>query len=143
MAECAAVMESIKTKADKHKKRARRSTIIMTASSAFVPVVLAALPDGLPQKAIASVLAAVVVVIGAWVQIEKPHERWVLYRRFHRVLEAEQLNFRFRNAPYDDPSTADGALIAKVAQLQLDLHDQWEGIIPNTGDVKQLTEGNS
>jgi hypothetical protein len=141
LTECKAVTQSIETKADKNKKRARRSTLGMIGSSAFVPVVLASVPDGLLQKATASTLAAAVVVLGAWVQIEKPHERWVLYRRFHRTFEAEQLKFRFKNPPYNDASTAEQVLALRVAELQLDLHLQWEGIIPTSSEAKGIASG--
>lgn len=134
---CEQVTASIETKANKNKRRARRSTLTMTASSALVPVALAALPDGWPQKLIASLLAATVVIVGSWVQIERPHERWVLYRRYHRILEAEQLNFQFSNSPYDK-GDKNRTLAKRVAELQLNLHDDWEGIVPSSGEARRI-----
>jgi hypothetical protein len=113
----------------------------MTASSALVPVSLVIIPDGWWQKSVASLLAASAVIVGTWVQIERPHERWVLYRRYQRMLEADQLRFRFRNAPYQDPVAASQELAKRIAQLQLDLHDEWEGIVPSSRDASRAAQG--
>jgi hypothetical protein len=86
-------------------------------------------------KLVPSVLAAVAAFMAAFIQIEKPQERWSLYRRYQRLAEAEALRYRFRSEPYDSEDS-DRVLAIQMAQLQLDLHDEWAGLVPRSSDFK-------
>lgn len=133
--ECLAITRSIKAKADKNKRRARLAVAGLTGSTAAIPVLI-----GLGQNSwfwgrlAPSVLAAVAALVTALVQLERPHERWALYRRYHRRLEVEQLLYKFGIEPYSGEDR-DSLLARRIGQLQLDLHDEWEGLLPRSQDM--------
>ncbi|MEJ1089394.1 DUF4231 domain-containing protein [Microbacterium sp. Mu-80] len=133
--ECAAVAVSIGKKADKNKRRARAMTVAMTVSTAAIPVLIGLSGDNyLWGKVAPSVLAALSALLVALNGLERPHERWVLYRRYQRLVQAEEKKYRFEAPPYDGDER-DRQLAAKVAQLELDLQEEWEGLIPSRSDL--------
>lgn len=134
-AECRAVAKSIGEKADKNKRRARVLTLAMTLSTAFVPVLIFASGDVFwLGKIVPSVLAAGSAVLAALNQFDRPHQRWVLYRRYERLVQAEGKRYRFRVAPYDGDDR-DTQLARTIAQLEIDLQSEWEGLIPSRNEI--------
>lgn len=134
-AECHAVAKSIGEKADKNKRRARLLTLTMTLSTAFVPVLIFASGDIFwLGKIVPSVLAAGSAVLVALNQFDRPHQRWVLYRRYERLVQAEGKRYRFRVAPYDGDDR-DTQLGRTIAQLEIDLQSEWEGLIPSRNEL--------
>ena len=125
--ESLAVTASIRKKADKGKWRARASTTTTIMASATIPIVLAFLEGHILLRLTPSILAAITIVISAWTQIERPHERWVLYRRYQRRFEAEQLRYKFRIGKYTK-NTRERDFAEFVAQTQIDLHDEWKAL---------------
>ena len=134
---CLDVTGSIRQKADKGKWRARTSTMVAIMASATIPIFLGFLEGHLLLRLTPSVLAATIVCISAWTQIERPHERWVLYRRYQRWFEAELLRYRFQIGRYADENTRDREFAEFLAQTQIDLHDEWEGLIPRSTNTHE------
>lgn len=134
-AECLEVAKSIGKKADKNKFKARALTLSMTLSTALVPVLIVASGDNFwVGKVAPSVLAAGSAVLAALNQFERPHQRWVLYRRYERLVQAEGKRYRFRVAPYDG-GDRDTQLGKAIAQLEIDLQSEWEGLIPTRNEI--------
>ena len=139
--ECDAVIKSIAAKADKNKQRARVSVMFLTATTALIPLCLLLSTryyDFLLGKVVPSLLAAAAAIGAGLVQIERPHERWNLYRRYQRILEAERLSYNHSAGPYSDGVDRDKVLVERLGQLQLDLHDDWAGLIPASSEVASL-----
>jgi len=133
--ECRKVISSIGAKADKNKRLARTLTLAMTISTAAIPVFIGLSGDNfIFAKVVPSVLAALSAVLVAYNQLERPHERWVLYRRYQRLLQAEETKFRFRTPPYGGAKRKK-KLAMQVAQLQLSLQEEWEGLIPRRNEI--------
>lgn len=134
-AECLKVAQSIGKKADKNKSRARALTLLMTLSTALVPVLIVISGDNLwVGKVGPSVLAAGSAFLVAFNQFDRPHQRWVLYRRYERLVQAEGKRYRFRVAPYDRDDR-DTQLGKAIAQLEIDLQSEWEGLIPTRNEI--------
>ena len=137
---CDEVIASIRKKANRNKRRARASALLLTAGTALIPVSLVVSSESgafFFGKLVPSLLAAAAAIGAAWVEIERPHERWSLYRRYERILEAERLKFLDGVEPYagDD---AELVMTTALAERQLDLHDEWAGLLPRTADVAAL-----
>ena len=118
---------SITAKADKAKRRARFAVMFLTAATALIPVLILVSTQHARfvfGQLLPSVLAAAAALGAGWVQIQRPHERWNLYRRYQRVLEAERLHYRYKTGDYGDAASADNTLIERLAQIQLDLHHE-------------------
>ena len=138
--QCEAIVRSIAAKANSNKRRARLSTLILTAIPALIPVCIiisTQVNDFWVGKVVPSVLAAASALLAALVDIERPHERWNLYRRYQRVLEAELLRYRHRVGRYSGDD-ADKVLIEEFSRQQVDLHNEWSGLIPQSSEVASL-----
>lgn len=141
--ECLAVGESIKRKADANKLKARALTLLLTVSTAAIPVLIGLSGDAFVLgKVVPSVLAATTATLVALGQVERPHERWTLYRRYQRLVEAESKLFRYSVSPYDD-ADRERTLGARIAQLELDLQAEWEGLIPRSDELAAVTKKGS
>jgi arginyl-tRNA--protein-N-Asp/Glu arginylyltransferase len=111
-----------------------------TAATAAIPVFIGLSGDDfVAGKVIPSILAALTATVVALGQIERPHERWSLYRRYQRILEADAKRYKYRIEPFDDPDRG-RILAARVAQHELDLQAEWEGLIPTSSDVASVTK---
>lgn len=128
-------IEHTRTKADRNKRRARTVVAVVVGASAAIPVVLATVPNGTVQRAVASVLAALVVVVSSLSQLEHPHERWLIFRRYQRLLEAERTRYNFHLEPYTDEAGRDSELVRRTVELRLELHQNWETVVPSTPAV--------
>lgn len=137
---CGAVAHSIGVKADKNKFRARALTMFTTASTAAIPVFIGLSGDNfVAGKVIPSILAALSATVVALGQIERPHERWSLYRRYQRMIEADGKRYKLGIEPFDDDDR-DRTLGARVAQYELDLQAEWEGLIPSSAELAAVTK---
>lgn len=130
------VISSIGSKADKYKKWSRRYGLVSVLLSLLVVFVL--MLEGVSRVTIAASLISITnSVLLAWFQLEKPYDRWRLYRKYHRLVEAERVRFLNHIPPYDT-STRGKLLIEELSNIQVLLHYEWDGLIPSNEDVKKL-----
>jgi len=137
--ECSFVIDSIAKKADQNKRKARRSAAMLTASTALIPVSLlvaeALGSDGFWPfffgRLLPGFLAAFAAVLARWIQVEQPHQRWTLYRRWQRLFEAERLRYREQIGPYEGEGR-DQILAAFLADGQVRLDEEWSSLIPQS-----------
>lgn len=125
---------SIGEKAEKNKSRARTASLLLTGATALIPAFIGLGGNFFFAKVAPSGLAAFAAIVATWVQIERPHERWNLYRRYHRLFETERLKYVHHAPPYDD-AYRDARLITLLAKEQMNLHDEWAGLLPSTSSV--------
>jgi hypothetical protein len=139
---CTTIIESIRGKADKNKRRARWSGTTLTAATAAIPVSII-FGEWFPNdsfwafllgRLLPGVLAAGAAILSRWIQIEQPHQRWTLYRHWQRVFEAERLRYRHKVGRYA-VDRRDDVLADFLAQGQLELDDQWASLVPRSRDV--------
>ena len=131
-AEALRVAASIGDKADKNKHRGRAIILFIATSGAAIPVLIGLSGSSwILAKVIPSILGALTVAATTWNQFERPHERWVLYRRYHRLLQTEIERYQYRVGSYEQLADDDAAkhLGDYVSSLQMDLHYEWEGLI--------------
>lgn len=134
---CNQTVASVRAKADWNERVARWATGLVIALTASVSVMLLASTHWdsfVVGKFVPAILTALAAVIAGYLQFERPHERWKLYRGYQRAFEVERMKFESGVAPYDGQDRAQ-ALALRVAQLQLALHDDWAGLLPRSSDV--------
>jgi hypothetical protein len=136
---CNRAIRSVKAKADRNERLARLTSSLIILASALIPIAIilstkhAAFTWG---KLTPSILAAVSAVAAGVLQVERPHERWKLYRGYQRVLEAERLRYENRVGVYDAAEQPRNAAFAeRIAEVELRLHDDWGGLIPVSAAV--------
>jgi hypothetical protein len=145
---CNSIINSITDKADKNKRRARRSSIALTAATAGIPVSIIC-ADWFPHdsfvaflfgRLLPSILAAAAAILSRWIQIEQPHQRWTLYRHWQRFFEAELLRYENGIGQYSS-GNRDGRLAEVLAKGQLDLDDQWASLVPRSRELAAEESG--
>ena len=136
---CDRAIASVRRKADRNERLARASTALIILASAAIPVAIILSTHEHAffwGKLAPSLLAAVAAVAAGLLQIERPHERWKLYRGYQRRLEVERLRYENEVSPYNVDADARRAhFAARIAELQLRLHDEWAGLVPISADV--------
>lgn len=137
---CDRIVRSLSAKAERNKRRARASVLGLTASTAAIPVLIVASTRWFSfelGKLAPAILAGLSAVLAGWVQIERPHERWKLYKRYERRIETERLRYKHHVGDYEHED-ADLRFIEFLAGQQDVLHDEWSGLIPDRGEVASL-----
>lgn len=133
------LIQEIGKKADKNKLMARNLGILSVLLSSVVVFTLMFEGQSPP-----SIIAAIITILNSgllvWLQLEKPHSRWRLYRKYHRIIEAERIKFLNEISPYDVPNRKKIFLL-EMASLQTRLHDEWDGLIPSAEDIQKLQKG--
>jgi hypothetical protein len=128
-------------KANANERRARLATILLTATTASIPVLIVASTtthEFLLGKLLPSVMAGVAAMIAALTQVERPHDRWALYRRTQRVWEAERFCYLHAEGAYSGPD-ADARFVRWMADARVATHDEWAGLLPRASDVAKLS----
>ena len=135
------IRSSLEKKATKYKWMSKAFTVWITAATASIPVVI-----GLPVdndfvvRTVPGLLAATAALSAVLIQFEKPQERWNLYRRYQRVVEGQQLLFLNKSGAYSGRQS-EAVFANSLAVLQLDLHDEWSGLIPRSSEVAISASG--
>jgi hypothetical protein len=85
-------------------------------------------------------LAFFAAVLSRWIQIEQPHQRWTLYRRWQRIFEVRRLRYRQRIGRYagDD---RDDLLAETLAEGQVELDSEWASLIPRSRTLADDASG--
>lgn len=139
---CNDAIASVRAKANRNERVARWSTGLVIVLTASVSVLLLASTrwDGFVLgKLVPALLTAAAAVVAGYLQLERPHERWKLYRGYQRAFEVERMRFENAAAPYDG-AEPEKLLATRVAHLQLALHDDWAGLLPRSAEVGRHTE---
>lgn len=138
---CNRAIASVQRKADRNERLARSTTALIVLASALIPVAIILSTQEHAffwGKLTPSLLAAIAAVAAGLLQVERPHERWKLYRGYQRRLEVERLRYQNAVVPYDVQEPARrSAFAARVGELQLQLHDEWVGLVPISADAAQ------
>ena len=82
-------------------------------------------------------LALVIVWCSLAVELDRPHERWALYRKYQRILELERTQFRYKIGDYRTLEEAERLehLTERLCAIELELHNEWEQLMPSRGEV--------
>jgi hypothetical protein len=145
--ECNFVIDEVARKADSYKRKARWSSFLLTASTALVPVSLIIAeqfdPEGLASflsgRLVPGLLAAFAAILGRWILLEQPHQRWTLYRHWQRNFEAERLRYRQGIEKYADDDR-DAALAQMLANGRVRLDTEWSYLVPISKELAEDRE---
>jgi Zn-dependent protease with chaperone function len=144
--QCNQAIASTRAKADKNKRRSRACTWTLTLGTAAIPVLILLSTQFLSfwiGKFVPGLVAAALFVAASYTQLERPHERWNVYRRYQRTFEAERLLYQGGAAPYNEPDTRDTVFATKLAQLTVALHDDWARVLPTPDEVAGIGQRHS
>lgn len=137
LVECDRFITEHKKKADANERRARWASWLLVGSTAAIPVFIVASTQTLDfifGKLIPAVLAAISAAIAGLLQFERPHERWSLYRRYQRLVEAERFLYVQGAGQYSE-ADRDLRFSEWLANQRLAVHDEWAGLVPASDQV--------
>lgn len=143
LAECDAFIVEHRRKADTNERRARAATASLAGTSAAIPVLIIAASQGsefVLGKLLPATFAAIAAVLATLLQLERPHERWSLYRRYQRVFEAERLLYIHNSGPYGG-ADADARFTEWLARQKVAVHDDWATLVAPSSEVASLAPG--
>lgn len=118
----------------------------MTLGTAAIPVLILLSTEFLSfwlGKVAPALIAAALFIAASYTQLERPHERWNVYRRYQRTFEAERVLYQNSAEPYTDPATRDALFATKIAQLTVALHEDWARVLPTPDEIARLGRGTS
>lgn len=132
-----AFVASVAAKASLNKLRSRIYTYVMALATTAIPAVVAIAPTPIWVKLSTLALSLIMVVATVSLDLERPHERWYLYRRYQRIVEIERTNFRYGLDVYKGLSANEQAslLVERLSTIQYDLHVDWEGLMPTRAEI--------
>lgn len=137
LGECDRFITEHKKKADANERRARWASSLLVGSTAAIPVFIVASTQVLDftfGKLIPAGLAAISAAIAGLLQFERPHERWILYRRYQRLFEAERFLY-VQGAGKYSATDRDLSFAEWLANQRLAVHDEWAGLVPASEQV--------
>lgn len=83
-------------------------------------------------KVVPAVLSVLAAALASWLQLRQPQRLWLIYRRAQRELEREKSHFDFRLGEYSSASDSEKILAEKVSNIAFRVHEQWEGLVPES-----------
>lgn len=145
LAECDLFVSEHKKKADANERRARWASWVLVGSTAAIPVFIVTSTQVLAftfGKLIPAGLAAISAAVAGLLQFERPHERWILYRRFQRLFEAERFLY-LQGAGRYAANERDLLFAEWLANQRLAVHDEWAGLVPASDQVARAAGNNA
>lgn len=128
---CNRVSSGLKKKADHNKIESLLCFLLVIVSTLVAPLFVT-LGTGLVfGKIIPSILSLLAAGATAWLQLRKPQQLWTLYRSAQRELEDYAARFNYQLGEFEDSSTREKLLAAKVADIAIGVHHQWVPLVPN------------
>jgi hypothetical protein len=137
VADADAFIASVSAKASRNKFRSRAYVYMTALTTTAIPSVVAIAPTPIWLKLVTLVLSLFLVVSSLALELNRPHERWGLYRRYQRLLEVERSHHRYGLGDYKGltPEDRSALLAERLTVLQNDLHGDWEKLMPSSADV--------
>jgi hypothetical protein len=139
---CEGIRASITQKANRYKMWSRLTALSAAILPSFITISVLALQSN-SAAIVVGILSALLAAISSLLGLEKPYERWALYRKYHRLVAAECTSYRFRTGKYSRVTQPHKLLVQRVTDLELTLHDEWAGLVPNSTQVLSAARGQS
>ncbi|MFI2652826.1 DUF4231 domain-containing protein [Micromonospora fulviviridis] len=136
-----AFLRSVSAKAQRNKRRARLYSYLTAAATSTIPAIVGLADTPVWLKLTTLVIALVMIWASVSLELDRPHERWALYRRYQRLLELESTRFQHELAPYNDldPDRRRRLLAERLCDIEETLHKDWELLMPDPGEIAHVT----
>lgn len=121
-------------KCEKYKKRFYACCFVRIVASAIIPVIsLASVINW--STIIVSVLACVMSISEAYVNVTRSYEKWTKYRDACNLLWIEQRRFSARASIYSDDVTREKLFIDNCETIMLDEMGEWRSYIERAKEM--------
>jgi hypothetical protein len=138
-AEAVKTSEAFRKKADHNKNEALRCFIVALSCSLAAPLFVTLGQSVLWAKVVPSVLSLLAAGSTTWLQLRKPQQLWALYRDCQRRVEYQLRLFDHKlTKEYETEPIRTKTLAQHLADLELEAHQKWLDIVPNTHSLTHL-----
>lgn len=131
------IKDGIAEKAKKNKKLSTFLFLVVLISTVLSPALILISDHFYLSKILPAILTAGAALASYWIQLRKPHERWVIYRTAQREIEFEIDQYQFSNGDYSDEQK-DKTLSNKVSKRALQLHYEWMPLVPKAEELQNI-----
>jgi uncharacterized protein DUF4231 len=134
LAECDRHLRYLNAQATRNKRLTYAATAAVMLSSAAIPVLLLVSTQTgafLLGKLLPAVAAGIAALASAAAQVVRPHDRWRVFRRHHRLLEADRVAY-FHSIGEYDTDERDRVLLMRVVASHRAVVDEWLQLMPET-----------
>lgn len=129
--------QEIKKKANKNKNLSTFLFIVVLSTTVITPLLVLISNNFYLSKLAPASLSAFAALASYWIQLRKPHERWMLYRTTQREIESELNKYTYLLDEYNEEN-CEKLLAKKVNDLALKLHYDWIPMVPSTNEIQNL-----
>jgi hypothetical protein len=131
------ICHEITKKADKNKSLSTFLFLVVLFTTVVTPLLVLISDNFYLSKFAPASLSAFAALASYWIQLRKPHERWMLYRTTQREIESELNKFTYSIDEYNIVDS-EKLLVKKVNELALKLHYDWIPMVPSTNEIQNL-----
>lgn len=127
----------IQSKANKNKSFSTFLFFVVLISTVISPVLILISDNFYLSKVLPAFLTAAAALSSYWIQLRKPHERWIIYRTAQREIEHEISQYNFLIGEYSN-GEIDKILADKVSKRALQLHYEWMPLVPKASELQNI-----
>jgi SMODS and SLOG-associating 2TM effector domain 1 len=124
------VRNGLREKADHNKHESQLSFYVVICFTLLSPLFVTLGEGWFWGKLVPAGLSVFAAAATSWLQLRKPRRLWAIYRRAQRELERQKVAYDFGLREYSDIKDRDKLLAAKVSEIAFQVHEQWEGLVP-------------
>ncbi|MFD0976825.1 DUF4231 domain-containing protein [Salinimicrobium gaetbulicola] len=136
------IRDGIQKKAKENKKFSNILFFVALFSTVASPVLILISDIFWLSKLTPAILTAGAALASYWIQLRKPHERWVLYRTAQRDIEFQIDQYKYENGEYIN-GDKEKTLADLVSKRALQLHYDWTPLAPKSKELEKLINLNN
>lgn len=137
------ITAGFREKADHNKRESQTTFFLVIVASLMAPLFVTLGTTTLDGKVVPATLSLVAAAATSWLQLRKPQRLWSLYRRAQRHLENELVKYQYRLGEYASAANPASLLAENTANIALEAHRLWEGLIPDPDSLGTVVAGQS
>lgn len=138
-----ALRKGFREKADHNKMESQWCFSLTIAFTLAAPLFVTLGQGVLLAKIVPATLSVLAAGLTAWLQLRKPQRLWSIYRRAQRELEREKSYFDFKLSEYATSNEPEKMLAQRVSDIAFTVHEQWEGLVPESDALVSNRAANS
>lgn len=138
---CTKLIGGFKDKANHNKAESQFTFAVVVLASLISPALVTLGVGYFWGKVLPACLSLSAAAATSWLQLRKPQRLWTLYRQCQRRLEDQLIRYRYRLDPYGANQDADKVLASATADVAMEAHLKWEGLVPNSDGLEASLTG--
>jgi hypothetical protein len=140
---CSKTIAGFKAKANHNKTESQFTFAVVVLASLISPALVTLGVGYFWGKVLPACLSLGAAAATSWLQLRKPQRLWTLYRECQRRLEDQLIRHRYHLSPYNKDESRDQMLAAETAEIAMEAHQKWVGLVPNSDGMEAGLTGSA